>query len=163
MPQLDFATFASQLVWLAISFVILYVAMARVALPRIATVIEERRDRVADDLDQAESLKKQTDEAIASYEAALAEARSKAHAIAGQMRDELNAESERQRGEVETKLAKETGEAEARIREATEAALANVREVASETAGLIVEQLLGKTVDATQTAAAVAAEITRDD
>ncbi len=87
MPQLEFHTFVPQLVWLVIVFGYLYVMMSRVALPRIATVLEERRDRIADDLDQAEQFKRQTDEAIEAYEKALAEARAKAHEVAQETRD----------------------------------------------------------------------------
>jgi len=72
MPQLELHDFAPQLIWLVISFVTLYLIMARVALPRIANVLEERRDRIASDLDKAEQLKRKTDEAIAAYEESLA-------------------------------------------------------------------------------------------
>ena len=46
LPQLNPADFAPQLIWLAITFTVLYFILARVALPRIGEVIEERRDRV---------------------------------------------------------------------------------------------------------------------
>jgi len=46
MPQLDIATFAPQLVWLAISFILLYVLMAWVGLPRISKAIAARRARM---------------------------------------------------------------------------------------------------------------------
>ena len=82
MPQFDPDTFAPQLIWLAITFIGLYFVMARMALPRIGNAIEHRRDRIANDLDQAQALKEATDRAIASYEERLAEARSRAHSLA---------------------------------------------------------------------------------
>ena len=72
MPQLVLEDWVPQLIWLAISFVVLYLIMSRVALPRIGTVIEQRRDRIAHDLDQAAHLKQETDQAIAAYESSLA-------------------------------------------------------------------------------------------
>lgn len=157
MPQLEFHDWAPQLIWLAISFVTLYLIMARVAIPRIGTVIEERRDRIATDLDQAEQLKKDTEEAIAAYEQALAEARAKAHAIAQETRDKLSAEVEAERTEVEAKIADKTAEAEARIHASKSAALAHVNEVAADTAEAIVKELVGGRVTKAELKAAVSA------
>lgn len=143
MPQLEFHTFAPQLVWLVIVFGYLYVLMSRVALPRIATVLEERRDRIADDLDQAAQFKRQTDEAIEAYEKALAEARAKASGIAQETRDRLHEETERQRLSIEARLAEKISEAEAQITATKNAALQNVRAVAVDVTEAIVSQLLG--------------------
>ena len=74
MPQLETATFLPQLVWLLITFVLLYVLMAKVALPRVAAVIDERKRRVDHDLEEAARLKRETEKAIAEYEQALAQA-----------------------------------------------------------------------------------------
>ena len=143
MPQLAFEDWAPQLMWLAISFIALYVVMARVALPRIATVIEERRDRIASDLDEAEQLRQSTEDAIAAYEQALAEARSRAHAIAQETRDALSREVEAEKMDVEKQIAKKTEEAEKAISDAKSAAVANLNEVASGAAETIVKELIG--------------------
>jgi F-type H+-transporting ATPase subunit b len=143
MPQLDFATFAPQLIWLTLVFGVLYLVMARVALPRIATVIEERRDRIADDLDTAAQLKSDTDDAIASYETALAEARTKAHSIAQETRDRLTAETDAHRADLEGQLAARIADAEKRITATKEKALTSVRDVAVDVADAITQQLLG--------------------
>ncbi|MDP6688760.1 MAG: F0F1 ATP synthase subunit B', partial [Alphaproteobacteria bacterium] len=84
MPQFWMEDFAPQMVWLVISFIALYLLMARVALPRVANVLETRHGRIADDLDQAQQLKTQAETVIAEYEAALAEARSDAQATIAQ-------------------------------------------------------------------------------
>jgi len=56
-PPFQPENYASQLVWLGLTFVLLYVVMAKVALPRIAGILEDRRDRIAADLDMAERLR----------------------------------------------------------------------------------------------------------
>ncbi len=89
MPQLNPLDWAPQLIWLAITFSILYLLMKWVALPRIGSVIEMRRQRIAGDLETAERLRRETQEAIAAYEQALAEAKAKAHAIADEARNKL--------------------------------------------------------------------------
>lgn len=143
-PPFDSTTFASQILWLAISFAALYFIMSRLALPRIGSVLEERRDRIEGDLAEADRLRKKTDDAIASYEAALAEARSKAHVIAEQARAESKARIDTERKHIEDDLSKKVAEAEDRIAGTKEKALDHVGEIASETAQAVVGQLLGK-------------------
>ena len=75
MPQLDVTSYLPQLVWLAISFVALYFLMAKLALPRIADVLEERSKRREDNLARAEELQAEAEAAAEAYERVLAEAR----------------------------------------------------------------------------------------
>ena len=146
MPQLDFSTFSPQLIWLAITFVTLYFIMARVALPRIGGAIEQRRSKIADDLDAAQSLKHDTDKAIAAYEQALAEARAKAHAIAQETRDKLTAEVDAERAKVDAGIAEKVAKAEKQIAATKTKALKEVRGIASGIAGDIVGLLTGAKV-----------------
>lgn len=155
MPQLDVQDFAPQLIWLAITFIALYVVMARVALPRIATVIEERRDKIADDLDQASRLKREAEEALQAYESALADARARAHAIASETRERLNAEMDREKSEIEAELQGRIDQAEKRIAATKEEAMKNVRSVATEAAQAIVARLTGESVGPSEAERAV--------
>ncbi len=91
MPQLNPLDWAPQLIWLLITFGILYLLMVYVALPRIGAVIEARADHIAKDLATADKLRRETEEAIAAYEQALAEAKQKAHAIVEEGRTKLKA------------------------------------------------------------------------
>ncbi len=90
LPQLNPADFSPQLIWLALTFVVLYLILARVALPRIGEVLDERRDRVQRDLDAAERFKTDTDAALAAYEKALSDAHGKASSMAKDVRDKLD-------------------------------------------------------------------------
>lgn len=143
MPQLDFSAWPPQLIWLVITFLVLYLLMARMALPRIATVLEQRRDRIASDLDEAARLKSETEQAIESYEAALAEARQRAHQIASETREKLTAELDRERAEVDKKIAARTEDAEQRISAMKDKALGEIDKAAADTAEAIVQALIG--------------------
>src|SRR5262245_30255406 len=96
-PPFEKETFASQLVWLAVCFVLLYLLMAKVALPRVGSIIDARRNRIEGDLGEANRLKVSADEAMAAYEKSLAEARNRAQALAAETRDRLNAEADKSR------------------------------------------------------------------
>jgi F-type H+-transporting ATPase subunit b len=143
---LDSGTFAPQLVWLALTFGLLYVLLKRFALPRVGEVIEERRDRIQRDFEKAEKLKAETQQALATYEQALTEARNKAHGLARDMRDQLAAEVEKERAAVEAQIAAKLSDAEARIAQSKAKAMASVDQIAAETAAAVVSKLLGKEV-----------------
>ena len=85
-PPFDRETFASQLFWLAITFALLYLLMARFALPRVGSIIEDRRKHIDGDLAEANRHKGESDAAIAAHEKALAEARGRAQALANETR-----------------------------------------------------------------------------
>ncbi len=159
MPQLDIATFAPQLVWLAITFIFLYIVLSKVALPRVGEVLEERQQRIADDLDQAEKLKSDSEKALADYEAALDEARSKAHAIAADMHEKLAADAAERKAEVDAELNAKAQEAEARIAAAREDAMSHVREIAVDVASGVVGKLLNSEPDSAAIARAIDAEM----
>ena len=144
-PPFQKETFATQLFWLALCFIVLYLLVARIALPRIASIIEERRRRVAGDLAEASRLKEQADEAVAAYDKALADARARAQAAAGETRDRLNAEADKRRKVLEDELNAKLAAAEQQIAATQSAAMANVRGIAIEAAGAIVARLIGVT------------------
>jgi F-type H+-transporting ATPase subunit b len=142
-PPFDPSTFSSQLLWLAITFAALYLLMSRVALPKIGSIIETRRTRIEGDLAEAERLRKETEKAAAAYEAALAEARKNAQAIAEETRASIKADIDNRRADVEAGLNKRITEAEARIAATKAAALANVDEIAADTAQALVARIAG--------------------
>ena len=141
LPQLNVQDFTPQLFWLVVTFVLLYWLMAKVALPRIGDVIEERRDRIQRDLAAAERLKGDTDKALETYEKALADARGSASAIARQTRDSLNAEVDKERKAIEDQLAAKLASAEESIAATKTKALASVKDIAGDTAASIVAAL----------------------
>lgn len=155
MPQLDPDTFAPQLIWLAITFIGLYFVMARMALPKIGNAIEQRRGRIANDLDQAQALKEATDRAIAAYEERMAEARSKAHAMAEETRQRLKNEVDAERARIDAELAGKVASAERRIAKVKSTALEDMRKVAGDLAADIVAQLIGTRVPGSAAAKAV--------
>jgi F-type H+-transporting ATPase subunit b len=143
MPQLNPLDWAPQLIWLLITFGILYLLMVYVALPRIGGVIEARAAHIAKDLAEADKLRRETEEAIAAYEQALAEAKQKAHAIVEEGRAKLKEETAAERARLESDLAKRSAEAEARINAAKTSAMREVNAVAADVAADIVRRLIG--------------------
>ncbi len=159
LPQLDFTTFPSQIFWLVVSFIVLFQLMNKVALPRIASVLEERADAIADDLDRAEEFRRKAAEAEEAYQQALAEARSKAQAIAAETRAEIQKDVNAAMARADAEISARAGESEKRIREIRDSAIAAVREVATDTAGAVVDKILPDAMDTEAVTAAVRARL----
>jgi F-type H+-transporting ATPase subunit b len=157
MPQLNPLDWAPQLFWLVVTFGVLYLLMKWVALPKIGSVIEMRQGRIAGDLEAADKLRRKTQEAIAAYEQALAEAKARAHGIAQEARNRLKDEVAAERTALERDLSAKSAEAEAQIHQAKVSALKEVNAVASDTAAEIVRRLIGIAPTKPEVSAAVAA------
>lgn len=155
MPQLDVSTFAPQIIWLAITFIVLYLLMAKLGLPRIVRALEARRARIEGDLEKAQQMKAEAEAVIAAYERALAEARQQAQQTLKETSERLNAEAAERQRRLAERLAGETAAAERRIAQAKSDALANIREVAVEVARAAAGRLAGGDIDAAAAGAAV--------
>ena len=142
-PPFQAQHFPSQLVWLTLTFILLYVLMSRIALPRIGAIFAERSKRIGDDLAAAQRFKERSDAASAAYQKSLADARARAQGIASETRERQAAEVEATNKRLEAQLHDKLAAAERSIAATRTGAMANVGSIAAETASAIVERLIG--------------------
>lgn len=154
-PPFQKETFASQIVWLVITFVALYLLISRIAVPRIGGILEQRTRHIEGDFAEAQRSKTESEAALAAYEKALADARGNAQAIGAEIREKVHAQAEAHRKSLEAKLNAQLAEAEKSIAATKGAAMANVRGIAVDAASAIVERLTGTAPAAPTVAAAV--------
>lgn len=155
MPQLDYHTFVPQLVWLAVTFVVLYILMSWLALPKVKAAIEGRRHHLDNDLQRAAALKEEAEAALAAYQTTLAEARASAQDTLRRTGEKLAAEAAERQRQLAATLAEQIEAAEARIAAGKEQALADIRGIAAEVGGAVVEKLTGAAPDAAAMTSAV--------
>lgn len=156
-PAFDATAFPSHLFWLTVSFGLLYFLMIRVIVPRLGGILEDRRDRIAGDLGEADRLREETDAAIEAYEAELAEARTKAHAIAAERRDQIKADNDAKRRKAEEGLTEKVRQAEATIGEIKAKALGEVEGIAADAAEAVLATVASVTADRAEITDAVKA------
>ena len=167
LPQLDLATYSSQVFWLIISFVVLYFLVAKLAMPRIAEVLEERQERIEDDLDKAETLKKEAYQVRIEYEKALSAAREKAQDATRHAQEEIAKRSAEAESAAQVKVTVMLEEAEKRIAASKTGAEGKPgdpissleRSVAQEVVANAVQKLIGVDVTAADIDAAIAATL----
>jgi F-type H+-transporting ATPase subunit b len=160
-PPFDKQSFPSQLLWLVLSFLALYLLMSRIALPRIGALLEARGKQIEADFNEANRLKAESDATSAAYQQALAEARGRAQALAHEAHARAVAEAEELRKTTEAAHNARIAEAEKAIAERRSAAMVNVESIAPEAATAIVERLTGVTPTARDVADAVTKTLKR--
>ncbi len=144
MPQLQqIDTFLSQVVWLAIAFVVLFVVLRTIALPKIQATLEARRDRIEGDLDRAQTLRQEAEQVLAEYEAAMAEGRDRAQSAIRDAVEDGKARAAQAHEALAGRLAEDIRKAEARIETARAEAVGNIREVAVDVVQAAAQRLIG--------------------
>ena len=68
LPQMDISTFPSQLFWLVVTFTALYLFMWKFVIPRLSTTIEERKDKISNDINDAENLNSEASKILENYD-----------------------------------------------------------------------------------------------
>jgi F-type H+-transporting ATPase subunit b len=155
MPQLDPTWWGGQIVWLALIFLVLYLALAKVLLPKLGKAIDAREGKIAGDIADARRLKQEAEAQAAAAAAELADARGKAQRTAAEAKAKAAANAAERQSVEEAKLNARLATAEAEIRAARDQAMSNVAAIAVETAQAIVEKLTGQAVTAAAVQAAV--------
>ncbi|MBR0661035.1 F0F1 ATP synthase subunit B family protein [Neoroseomonas oryzicola] len=150
MPQLAFGhpeqgrLLIGQVVWLLLIFAALYFLMAKIALPRVGAVIENRHARIAADLEAAQAAKAEADGAMAAHRAATEAARGEARAAVASAVQAAQADSDAKAAALNARLNAQIAEAEARIEAARASAMGAIRGVATDTAEALVAKLVGR-------------------
>lgn len=144
LPQLNPETYPTQIFWLAVTFFLLLFLMSRVALPKVAEVLEARQEKITDDLEQAATLKGQAEAVLQAYEKSLVDARQHAQQLIAQVNAQADADAAKAQADLAARLAEEGRTREANIEAAKRTALTNIRFVAVDAAQAAVGRLLGE-------------------
>ena len=143
MPQMEFADYVPQIVWLVIAFTTLYFLMAKLALPRITDILETRQRRLDHALELTETLRDDATAALAEYESAIAAARGESELILAEAHERIHSEARQQLDDLNARLEGEIAESEARIGNIMTQAMGELAVAASDAARTATERLIG--------------------
>jgi len=156
MPQLCAEWWPNQIFWLLVTLVVIYLVLSKIALPRIAAVLADRKGTITNDLAAADELKQKAVAAEKAYNDALANARTEAAKIVAQAKAEIQKDLDAATAKADAQIAAKAAESEktiAGIRDGAAAAVAEVaRDVAAELVGALGGGADAKTVTAAVTA-----------
>jgi len=146
MPQLNFGDYPPQVVWLVITFVVLYFIMSKVAMPAISGTLEKRQATIKESLERAEQTRVEAERLLGEYKQQLTEARSEAHSITEQgrkvgesMKEEIVAKA---REEAAAMIAKAKDEISAEKRKALDEVTERVADLTIAAASRVVGKAL---------------------
>ncbi len=147
LPQLDPSSFASQTFWLLVIFLLLYVFFSKKSLPEISQTIENRSERIQNDLDTAERLKEEVASVQSSYEESLQSSREESTALFKSIEDDIKKKSETEAKKFQEHSAKKIADLEESINQARDKAMEDMSEVAAEVAAQAAEKIIGVPTD----------------
>ena len=157
MPQLNPHDFAPQIVWLVITFVVLYLIMSKLAVPAISDTLEKRAGKIQSDLDAAEKASEDTRALVAAYEKRLADAREEARKLHRDQAEADSAAAAARLTELGNTLNARIDEAEARIAGQRQAVLEGIEDMAHDIAAEVYGKLAGQPADRAALGAKIAA------
>ena len=157
MPQFDPTFWVPQLFWLAVIATILFLVMWKITLPRVDVVVTDRQDRIAGNLQKAETLKAEAETALAAYQKSIADARTAAQAEHAKAQAAIAAETAKREAVFGKRLSDQEAAAEANISAARSAAMAQVKPIATDIASALTEKLIGTKIGADAASSAVEA------
>jgi F-type H+-transporting ATPase subunit b len=142
MPQLDSTWFASQLFWLVITFATLYMILSRLVLPPLQEIIARRKQTIEGDIEQAQRLKSQAEQARQEYERVLAEARLAAQKLIDDAMAEQKAAAEKQGKTMDKQLEQQLAESARKIAARKKELVEALTPTTAELSALIVKKLM---------------------
>src|SRR6202045_1156107 len=96
-PPFDPANFTPMLIWLSLSFGLLYLLMTKIALPRVESILHARAHKITKDIGEANAFRARSEEAAAAHDKTIADAKAKALGPAPENPCNITAETETKR------------------------------------------------------------------
>tara|TARA_B100001121_G_scaffold239941_1_gene213859 strand:- start:159 stop:734 length:576 start_codon:yes stop_codon:yes gene_type:complete len=141
MPQLNPEYWLSQSFWLIIIFITLYALIAKFFIPKIKLSIGDRERKIKDDLDEANKLKKISEDKIKEYEKLILENKKKLMKISNDTKKKLDLDIQKKKKAIESQIQNELDKAQIEIDNFKKGSLASIEQVAEDIASKVVEDL----------------------
>ena len=161
MPQLTQLpdVVLSQLFWLALVLGFIYFVIGRGMVPKIQSTVDQRDQRIADDLAAAERAKAEAGESEEAFRLRMDESRAEAMKTTAAAKAEGAKATEQKIAKADASIQAKLAKAEEKIRASREAALDNIESVAAELAQDIAGKVAGIKVSRDDAAKAVQAAL----
>ena len=155
MPQLDPKYWASQAFWLILVFTILYVSIARFYLPKIKNNLDNRENKIKDDLDDANKYKELSESKLKDYEKILENAKKEIIKIQIESKNTLDKNIQSKKETIEKEIEKEILKAQKEISYLKKNSISDIHKISESIASNIIETISGDKLNESSIKAAV--------
>ena len=143
MPQLDPTYWASQAFWLILVFTILYIAISKIYLPKIKGNLDNRENKIKEDLDNANKFKDQSESKLKEYELIMENAKKEVSKIHLESKNILNKDIQSKKETIEKEIEKEILKAQKEILELKKNSITSIQNISENIAANIIENISG--------------------
>ena len=143
MPQLDPKYWASQAFWLILVFSILYISIAKFYLPKIKKNLDDRENKIKEDLDEANSLKSLSEKKLKEYEITLENSKVEVTKILLESKNKLDKDIRRKKETMEKEIEIEISKAQEEILVLKKSSINSINSISQEISSSIIEKLSG--------------------
>ena len=143
MPQLDPTYWASQTFWLILVFVVLYISISKYYLPRIKGNLDNRENKIKEDIENANSFKEQSEKKLKEYELVLENAKKEVSKIHLESKIILDKDIKAKKEAMEKEIEKEISEAQKEITELKKNSISSIQNISENITSNIIEKISG--------------------
>ena len=155
MPQLDPTYWASQSFWLILIFTLLYLALSKMFIPKIKEGLDDRENKIKDDLDEAQELKLIAEEKLIEYELAIDNAKKEVQKIIFEIKNKLNTEIQNKKKIFEKEMDIEVKNVEKEIEQLKKDSLISISSISEDMTSDVIEIVSGEPLNQSSVKAAV--------
>jgi F-type H+-transporting ATPase subunit b len=155
MPQLDPTYWASQAFWLILIFSLLYLTLSKMFIPKIKESINNRENKIKDDLDEAQKLKTIAEQKLKEYEATIEEAKKEVQKIIFESKNKLISEIQNKKKKIEKEIDLELKNLDQEIVNLQKDSVTNISAIAEEMTSKVIEMVSGEPLNQSSIKAAV--------
>ena len=143
MPQLDPTYWASQAFWLILVFSILYISIAKFYLPKIKKNLDDRENKIKEDLEEANKMKSLSEKKLEEYNIILENSKKEVAKILLESKNTLNKDIQSKKDSMEKEIENEISKAQKEILQLKKNSINSINNISQEITSIIIEKISG--------------------
>ncbi len=147
MPQLNPEFWFSQIVWLVLTFGILYIILSKLVLPKISDNLETRKSQILENIETAEKQREESEDKVKQFEKIILSSKVEAKNIFNEARKKVLNDINKKRIALEKDIDEEIATTEKEISKLKNGSEVKIRKIAIETSSELIKQLIGEEVN----------------